>query len=307
MNTAAGRLRAQIQELRFLPPLPAAAPAILQVFADEEADIDAVERAVALEPGMAARIVGLANSAYYGNQGRIFTIRAAIIKALGLRLVKDLALSLLMAQNFRLRAGRAFRPEAFWLRAVTVAKAAALLAGAARPCAGKALGRRPKNAANAEGAAQAYLGGLLHQLGIAALAHLAPEEMDQVLLEVAARQGASLASLEEARFGMSHQSTGVLLARKWHLPEEVISVIGHYHDPDYDGHHGKLVSVVHAACLLHEALEQGETTMQFHEHSTSRWPELGLDAERVGGVLSGLRQEQEGLRLMAAAMSGAEP
>ncbi|WP_230973839.1 hypothetical protein RG903_05620 [Thermithiobacillus tepidarius DSM 3134] len=56
MNTAAGCLRAQIQELRFLPPLPAAAPAILRVFADEEADIEAVERAVALEPGLAARL-----------------------------------------------------------------------------------------------------------------------------------------------------------------------------------------------------------------------------------------------------------
>lgn len=297
MSTPVGTFRTRLQRLHALPPLSAVAQEILRVFADDEAEIEEVERVLGLDPGLAARIVGLANAAYYGQQGRIQTLRSAIIISLGLKLVKDVALALALAQSFHLRSGRVFSAEKYWLRAVMVARAAAVLAAEIDPDASAPAA----NTARGERTARAYLAGLLHQLGVAALAWLDLDALDRVVQECHGLGGIR-ADCEIHHLGLTHAELGAMLGESWSLPRPILTVIAHYRDETYAGPCRELVRTVQLACLAHDMLMAEEAGLP-----ACVTPHDDNEAAALQAALETLRGEREQFLAMATLMAGGSP
>lgn len=78
----------------------------------------------------------------------------------------------------------------------------------------------------------AYLCGLLHNIGVVVLTHVAPVQMTEVfrLREV---RGQSLLKVERQQLGLSHDTAGAMLAQSWQLPVEVKAVIEHHRQWSY--------------------------------------------------------------------------
>src|SRR5262245_4462023 len=79
----------KIYTIHDLPTLPVVAHKVMKL-----ADDDGAEKLAAIissDPALSARILNLANSAYYGNRAKIATIRQAMV-VIGMNMLKQLSL-----------------------------------------------------------------------------------------------------------------------------------------------------------------------------------------------------------------------
>jgi HD-like signal output (HDOD) protein len=229
----AAELGLRVRQLSDLPPLSPVAQRLLAMLTDDRVATGALAQTIELDPGLTARIVGLARSAFFGYAGTVYTVRDAIVRVLGLETVKSLALSLALSGQLRAGTTRGFDLANYWGEALLTASCARALA----PRVG---------VPGAPSADSAYLCGLLHNLGLLAMVCVFPGEMEQALALAAASEAPDLRAQEQEVLGVDHHQVGGWLADRWHLPPEVVVVMEHHHERAYAGPywtHARLVGV----------------------------------------------------------------
>jgi len=117
-----------IQSLQQLPPLSAVATRLLEEATREDADLHRLARLIEQDPGLAARIIGIANSAYFQRHNDVCTVADAIIRVLGLNLVRSLAIGIALSQPFDASRCPEFDVGRYWYQAMTTATLASRLA-----------------------------------------------------------------------------------------------------------------------------------------------------------------------------------
>lgn len=237
---AAGRAAPEqrTREIAELPPLSPVANQLLALLSDEDVNVNVLARTIELDPGLTARIVGLGRSAFFGYAGAVYTVRDAIVRVLGVKTVKSLALTLALSRRFPVDPRLGLDMPAFWATSLLTAAAARNLA--------------PKLALEETvGPEAAYLAGLLHDLGLLVMAHLYPAETAEVFAEAsgATYDAAAVLDLETEIIGTDHHRLGSLIAERWHLPPEVVATLGQHHRRDYRGRHWACARLV-GACAI---------------------------------------------------------
>lgn len=222
-------IRDKIYMLKEIPSLPLIAQEILNVA--NNADIAEFARVIEKDPGLSARLIGLANSAYFGWPGGVHTIYDAIYKVLGLKLVKSLAIGIILNKSLETGHCRGFCTNRYWFTAITTA----IMAQKLFPHVSPSLKKDIDNI---------YLNGLLHNLGIAMLVHLFPLEMSKVFLESNSRKDCSVTTCVRKILGFDQNQAGARLALKWGLPPDIISVMEHHKELDYQQKYWPIVLLV---------------------------------------------------------------
>jgi HD-like signal output (HDOD) protein len=273
--------RLRLQQLNDLPPLSASALRLVQAVEEPEIEVRAIARIIEQDPPLLARLVGLANAAYFGLPTPVVSAEEAIFKVLGLNTAKNLALAIVLSGVFDTRRVPGFHTDAYWLSAVTVAFLAQRLAPHVQ-------------AGPVVGPAEAYLCGLLHNLGVLALAHVFPDAMAGVF---AARLGPEqrLADVERALLGTDHHDAGGWVARRWHLPPPVVAAIEHHESVDYAGPHQATVRLVGWCAQVArdpDGVAQAPAVR------------LGVTAAALQVALDALAREREALATMAQQLAG---
>lgn len=230
--------RARVQDILLLPPLPAIALKLLQLVSREECNIEELAGLIEQDPGLAARIVGIANSAYFARPTPICSVADAIVRVLGLNLVRGIAIGIALSKPFDASACPAFQLDRFWYRAMCSASLAAQLAP---------LAHLPETAHDC-----LFLSGLLHNLGQLVLVHAFPGRMSLVFHAWADRPGQSLLALEVQHVAMTEVEAGTIIARRWQLPPGVSEVIEFRRDPARAGAATPLVQLI-AYCARYAA------------------------------------------------------
>ena len=266
-------------QLRTLPPLPYVAHEVLVAVNDTDASLTHIARALAREPGLAARVVSMANSAFYADQRAIHSIEEAVVR-LGLNRVRVLAASILLAQQFDTSACRPFRMDRYWHAAVATAFCAARVS------------RCLSSADVAEDVA--YLAGLLHNIGLLLLVHVFPKEMSVVL--AAANDGGrgSLPALAQEELGIDHHAAGALLLSEWGMSKEVVVVARHVNDRLYDGPASEVAAMIRVCA---EWAETGFSSLPVEA-------ETMIPAQHLNAVGAACRREQEHLEAFARLLGG---
>ena len=96
---------------------------------------------------------------------------------------------------------------------------------------------------------RAYLGGLLHDLGLVVNLWIVPEKFQEAL-QKAMQERIPLHEAEEQILGFTHEESGGLLAAHWGLGSELQEVIGCHHTVSAAKHHQALVAIVSLSDLL---------------------------------------------------------
>ncbi len=265
--------------------MPPAAQQLLALMNDDDAPVARVTQIIEQDPALSARILGLANSAYYGRRDRIYKISDAITKVLGLRVVYAQAMSIVLAAPFQAGRCLGFQPQRYWFSATACAHLAQRLAPACEP----------PVAADA-----AHLCGLLHNLGLLALVHTTPEDMARVFVRAEAEPETGTAAFAAELVGITHQQAGRLLAARWHLPEPVGTVLMHYGERDYRGEHWRLVVLIIACAQLAQKMFAREAASIANDDTLAA---LGLDAERAAARLGDFDELIESLHALASQMA----
>ncbi len=219
---ALNALQLQVRGLRDLPPLDFVAQKLLGLATRDEVDLGELARTVEMDPGLAARIIGVAGSAFFGYRGTVYTVKDAIVRVLGLDMVKSLALSIALRSRFRLDRVTGFDPLRYWASAMLTAAVAQRLARGVR-------------APEAPDMDSAFLGGLLHNVGLLALGHMYPAQMAEVLARAAMTPETPLTDVELQIIGADHHQAAGWLACRWHLPSDIVVVLEQHRRADYRG------------------------------------------------------------------------
>jgi len=215
-------LRFEVRHLAELPPLSHTAQSLIEMLGDDDVDIGPLSEVIDRSPAIAARVVGLARSAYFGQVAGVESVQDAIIKVLGLSLVKSVALGIALSGGLDAARCAGFSVERYWSGALLTANLGRLLSLRAR-------------APLMPGADNAYLCGLLHSIGMLTFAHLLPTQLSEVLRRAAAQPERGMVEWERELIGVDHAEVGGWLMERWHLPPEVCASAQHHNDPDYRG------------------------------------------------------------------------
>ncbi len=189
--------------LAHLDQVPARRPVATQIVRmTRDADMSSTRLAgvVSADAPLTARLMRLANSAYYGMSGRVRTVTFAVT-VLGFTTVRSLALAAAAGVD-----GEDGVPAGFWRRSACTAVAAGELA---RP-----LGLH---------APDAFCLGLLSGIGQALLHHA--DQDGYGLLTEAAADRRSLVEAERVRYGASHVAVSAAALQAWSFPADMVTAL----------------------------------------------------------------------------------
>jgi putative nucleotidyltransferase with HDIG domain len=206
----AKRVELILQQLEELPTLPAVAARVLQVASDAEGSVREIVSLIGSDAALTTRILQLVHRAELGVRAETVTLDRAVV-LLGFDAVRSAVLAISVFETFansKSQAGQ-FSREDFWKHSVAVACCAELLADALRATFGRDAGFNPS---------EAFVCGLLHDLGKVALDAILPKSFARVV-EAADLLRGNIADVERTVIGLDHMVAGKRLAERWELPQ----------------------------------------------------------------------------------------
>ncbi|MEM9530833.1 MAG: HDOD domain-containing protein [Pseudomonadota bacterium] len=272
-----------LPDLKILPPLPQSAQIILASFDDDFVDPSVVVGAVESDPGLCARLLSIANSAYYRLPEPLDSIQTAVTRVIGVDTVRTLALALSAQSAFDTHRCRAFSTGRFWRDALLAAQST------------KEIAKRDLLIDDAA-KGMAYAVGLCHNLGLMALAHLAPKETQRAL-KLSEEPGDLCKNLVK-EFGDDHRSVTAQLAEVWQLPEAMTTAYG-YRASQTQQEEDRLGPILAAAVSNLEA-EDVTDVADVSEHAVR----LGMSAHELNKLVVMPESVREAANDMASRMAG---
>lgn len=303
------RLEMILQQIDALPTLSPIAVRVLELSGAEDADLKQISRVIESDPALTGRLLALCRRADRAVSTRITTVdRAAVM--LGLEAVRAAMLSV---EVFEVLGGpsesTALVPDApgpprldrreLWRHCLACACAAELLAETHPERMG---GFRPQ---------EAFLAGLLHDIGKLALDRVLPRAYAKVV-GLCDTRSALAADIERTVLGLDHHVAGKRLAEHWGLPHALQDVAWLHAQPAASLPrlvHLPLISVVTLADAVVRRLHlgwSGSDALLVDVDDLCR--EFGFDARRVKNVHEDLRSRlaQRALDLGLDAQSDAD-
>lgn len=266
--TQSGTLR-RIETHGQIPTLPEVMARIVAVLEDETSSVDDITAVLASDPVITARILRLANSAFFGARFHIDTIHRAVV-TVGFEAVKQITLATTVLHSFSRLHQPCLDPEDFWLHALGSAKAAQLLAFSTRQI------TMPE---------ACFTAGLLHDLGKLVLSITLEDEYDEVIRQAAA-EGCPLRVMEQRLLQTDHAEVGGWLMQQWGFPALIVSAVRYiYKRGQYPGPYRKEVGIVSLAGDIAAAAGFGDGGDPIPEIlDESRIDSLGLSLPQVAEI-----------------------
>ncbi|MBN1437045.1 MAG: GGDEF domain-containing protein [Sedimentisphaerales bacterium] len=194
-----------------VPTLPEVAQKLVALCKDENANFADFARVLENDPGLASRIMRVANSAFYGLRNQASTLERAIT-AIGLKHVKSISLGFHLANALNDFHGDGFNMERFWEECV-------LRGVIARQIAGKYCPNRRE---------EAFLIGLLQNCGIPVLVEVFGKDYAKIWDSMDCSQ-AALNEIEREVYDFDHQQAAQIIAQQWELPEILAAPLASHH------------------------------------------------------------------------------
>lgn len=199
-----------IDQLGELPSAPVILKKALTLTSDLESNIDDISKNISADQALAAKVIRMSNSPIYGRVKRITSLNEAI-QVLGFNQVKSIIISASTFQVFQSCEHRKIA-DLLWEHSLATALGARLIT-------------RKYQKLNRE---EAYLCGLLHDIGKLVLLQTTPNVYLQIIEQVKETQQ-SFIQIENKELGFTHVNTGYALLQKWEFPPELISQISAHH------------------------------------------------------------------------------
>lgn len=184
------------------------------LLAEEDVSTDEIEAILRHDPGLAANVLRLANSAFFGVPRKVETLKHAVT-LLGVKRFAQIAVSASMSKAMDSAVeGYNLSPGELWLHSIAVSNTA------------EALARQKKFAETND----VFTPALLHDMGKLVLSQFVKEERQQI--ESITAQGVPLDVAEHMVFGTDHAEIGALILARWSFPDDIVNAVRWHHNPE---------------------------------------------------------------------------
>jgi HD-like signal output (HDOD) protein len=235
-----------------IPPCPIALERIAQEMGRPDPDIRHLTQIITSDVGLAAGLVKLANSPYFGAQRRVASVSEALI-LLGLDTASQAVACIALAEAFpNMRS-----MERFWDASAQIASLSGWIASEKQwP------GVRPQ---------EAYTYGLFRDCGIAVLLQHFPD-YTRILQSANSEQVRTFTDIEDDLLPTNHVVMGAMMTQSWWLPENICQAVRHHHDlkQDEDSKETPFRYLVAISQLAEHLLQRNTGRSKTHE-----WDKLG--------------------------------
>lgn len=226
-----------IGNIDHLPTPPVVFSQINRVLSNPNASVYDVAKIIAEDAGISARVLRMANSAYYSLPQPVASVRQAVV-ILGLESVRSLVLSASVLETFSgYKENQEFQ-DIFWRHSLATASAARVLFGG---CPSDRILR---------GGEEGFSAGLLHDIGrLVMMCHM--PKLHSGASQHKFYQIVEDRWVEDDIVGTNHAAIGGYLAERWKLPPVLRAAITHHHDLQVaEEEHLHLTKVIHVADYL---------------------------------------------------------
>ena len=196
-----------------LPTIPVIAIKVMQLIESESATAEELAKIVSSDPALAARVLKISNSSFYGCRRQIQTISGAIV-ILGFSTLRSLVVAASLKQVYN---PFGLTEKMLWEHSFAAGLAARIIAHETR-------------AANVE---EAFLAGLFHDIGKIIMSSLDREKFQEVM-QHCYNEGISFEDAERGVYPFSHEEVGAHVIKKWNFPEVLATVIMEHHTLEFD-------------------------------------------------------------------------
>jgi putative nucleotidyltransferase with HDIG domain len=227
-----------------LPEMPSTAFELNEVVADPFASVHRIAEVVNKSPSLAALLLRIVNSSFYGFPSKIDRISRAVT-LIGTREITGLALGISIVNVFKEVHKDILDMSSFLRHSLACGVISRILAA-------------NKNLPQTE---QLFVCGLLHDIGRLIIYQYFPDQA-KTLMHMAATSDKPLYQLEHSCLGGKHTLIGKYLLKTWKLPLELKDNVFYHHNPSA-AHHPVKATIVHLADIMVNALGLGSSGERF--------------------------------------------
>lgn len=221
-----------LQKVSAFPSMPKAGIKLRALLSEKDVSIDEIERILRHDPGLAANVLRLANSAFFGIPAKVTTLKHAVI-LLGVKRFSKIAVGACMNKTMNTAVeGYGLSPGELWLHSIAVSTTAEALA---------------KNRKLAE-TNDFFTPALLHDLGKLVLGKFVKAEQPKIDSLVA--KGVPFVIAEKEVLKTDHAEIGALILSKWSFPDDLINAVRWHHYPEGIENSNLHPEIVYLANLL---------------------------------------------------------
>lgn len=230
----AAQIEKRLKQCPRLPSLSSINSALRELLHADQSYTSQVAEIIRRDPSLTARLLRLVNSAYYGLSSPVNNIEEAVLY-LGVRRIRQLVMVTPIIEDFQKLAGQAPFPwRRFWQHCIATAILTREVVSAVRI---------PMDEVD-------YVAGLVHDVGKIAMAAACPEHFETIYRSGTLIEGEDLRERERCILGMDHAELGAVYLKDHNLPEALVDVSRHHHEPEKAKHHTQLVAAVQIADLM---------------------------------------------------------
>jgi putative nucleotidyltransferase with HDIG domain len=202
-----------LQKVSIFPSMPQAGIKLRALLTQKDVSTDEIEKILRHDPGLAANVLRLANSAYFGIPTKVRTLKHAVM-LLGVKRFAQIAVTACMdkAMNIEVE-GYGLSPGELWLHSIAVSTIA------------EALTKNRRLAENND----CFTPALLHDLGKLILGEFVKKEQPKI--DNLVNDGVPFVIAEKEVLGTNHAEIGALILGQWHFPGDLINAVRWHHAP----------------------------------------------------------------------------
>jgi HD-like signal output (HDOD) protein len=264
-----------IGEATKLSTLPNIYRQIINALAKPSSSVYDIEKVIRTDTNLAARVLKIVNSAFYGYPSKIDTLSHAV-NIIGTKQLSTLAIGINITCVFKNIPSEIINMKMFWKHSILCGICARLIAGY-------------KNIQNTE---RMFVAGLLHDIGRLVLYNYLP--IESLFAATAARSNHSLLTVAERDlFNFDHATIGGDLLHKWQLSLSLEDCIRHHHEPQRSRNRGE-AAIVHLADIMANVMGIGSSGERLIPPlSQEAWMQLGITPNTLSVTMEQAEQQLE--------------
>lgn len=201
-----------VGRIKDLPPLPNIVTSAMQLLSDPETPTEEIEAVIGQDQALVTKLIKVGNSALYGGLQKVTSLRQVLTR-LGLKTTRNLILSA-SAHSYFINNQKGMRTwvQNLWQHSVETGLAA----------------RRIAEITNYTDPEEAFIGGLVHDIGKLIILMLFPKPFKEIL-KIKKVDQLDSKTAEYRIIGLDHEQIGRILMDRWNMPDSAKTCAEYHH------------------------------------------------------------------------------